>query len=136
MHPKPGPNEDFGRPNNKPFRVRFTHPKKSWTQTKIVEGRTTISVFRIPQACADAVQVHRVFCRVGVCRMASRHRQQLYNEISNDIGNDVSVHLSHPNEDSGKRNKRGHPDFEGSTFQGVSTRFGLRTIEKSVENMD
>jgi len=32
-------------------------------------------------------------------------------------------------------NKRWNPDFR-STFKGVSTRFGLRTIEKSVENPD
>jgi hypothetical protein len=34
-----------------------------------------------------------------------------------------------------KERQRGNPDFR-SPFQGVSTRFGLRTIEKYIENLD
>ena len=45
------------------------------------------------------------------------------------------VSLSLPNEGFGRRNKRWNQIFE-AIFKGVSTGFGLRTIEKSVENPD
>jgi hypothetical protein len=46
-----------------------------------------------------------------------------------------TIILSLPNEDFGTMNKDEIQIFE-ALFKGVSPRFGLRTIEKSVENPD
>jgi hypothetical protein len=98
------PNKDFGRPN-KPFRKRF---------------RRTFQRFVAKVVYSPAVINESPFSTISIFSVNLDSWLTLENP---------NLSLSFPNEDLGRMDKRGNLDFEGRIFKGVSTRFGLLSIE-------
>jgi len=78
--------------------------------------------------------------KVALSRLGYNTLENVDEEIDtvdcNNHHTGIAVETSRsPNEDLGRVNKRCNPDFE-ALFRGVSTRFGLRTMEQAIENPD